>query len=216
MALNTEISLEAWAEQFRGLNLQEPETWPTAPRLTFFLVVWGVVLFLGWQFYLSDQAAALEAAQQEALTLQDQYQRKVALASHLTALKQQKQQVLARVTQLEKQLPSKTEMDALLADVNQAGIARGLQFEWFRPLAAVVRTYYVEIPVSLKIAGPYHDIAQFAADVANLSRIVILDELVLSSTKEGGVTLECRARAFRSLDEAERQAAAAREPRAKP
>ena len=81
------------------------------------------------------------------------------------------------MTQLEKQLPGKAEMDALLSDINQAGLGRGLQFELFRPGQVVIKDYYAELPISIRVTGRYHDIGSFAADIANLSRIVTLHNM---------------------------------------
>jgi type IV pilus assembly protein PilO len=123
------------------------------------------------------------------------------------------------VTQLEKQLPGKAEMDALLSDINQAGLGRGLQFELFRPGQVVVKDYYAELPIALRISGRYHDIGSFAADIANLSRIVTLHDMAIVSGKPGGdiLTMDTTARTYRYLDAAEleaiRRAAAAKAPK---
>jgi len=104
------------------------------------------------------------------------------------------------VTQLEKQLPSKAEMDALLSDINQAGLGRSLQFELFRPGQVVINDYYAELPIALKITGRYHDMGAFASDIANLSRIVTLNNLVITSVKAGTLIMEATAKTFRYLD----------------
>ena len=137
----------------------------------------------------------------------------VAQVANLDALREQKKQVEQRVALLERQLPNKTEMDALLANVNHAGVARGLQFELFKPQAAVLKPYFAEIPVNLRVTGRYHEVAQFNADVAALSRIVSMQSLQLAHTKEGGLSMEAVAMAYRTLDPdeqaAQRKAAAA-------
>ncbi|AOY92520.1 pilus assembly protein PilO [Cupriavidus sp. USMAA2-4] len=210
MALNSEISLAALndlAGQFRGLNLNEPETWPQAPRVAFALLACLLVLVLGWQFYWSGKFDELDARRNEQNTLKQAYQTKVAQIANLAALREQKREVEQRVALLERQLPNKTEMDALLADVNHAGVARGLQFELFKPQAAVIKPYFAEIPVNLKVTGRYHDVAQFNADVAALSRIVTMRGLQLTAGKDGsGLTMEAEAMAYRTLD-ADEQAA---------
>jgi len=126
------------------------------------------------------------------------------------------------VTQLEKQLPGKAEMDALLSDINQAGLGRGLQFELFRPGQVVVKDYYAELPISIRVSGRYHDIGSFAADIANLSRIVTLHNVTLVSSKElnGVLGMEATARTYRYLDPSEieevRKTAVKAKPGAKP
>ncbi|WER45728.1 type 4a pilus biogenesis protein PilO [Cupriavidus sp. WKF15] len=206
MGLNTEINLSDLAGQFRGLNMNEPETWPTAPRVVFAIMAAVVVLLLGWQFYWSGKSEELDRQRSEQETLKQAYQSKVAQVANLDALRAQKKQVEQRVAQLERQLPNKTEMDALLADVNHAGVARGLQFELFKPQAAVLKPYFAEIPVNLKVTGRYHDVAQFNADVAALSRIVSMQNLQLANTKDGGLTMEAVAMAYRALDPDEQAA----------
>ena len=126
------------------------------------------------------------------------------------------------MTQLEKQLPGKAEMDALLSDINQAGVGRGLQFELFRPGQVVVKDYYAELPISLRVVGRYHDVGAFAADIANLSRIVTLHNLSLTPVPKdttGGLLMEATARTYRYLDDAEiaevRRAAAAAKQKGK-
>ncbi len=206
MGLNTEINLSDLAGQFRGLNMNEPETWPMAPRVVFAMVAAVVVLLLGWQFYWSGKSDELDRQRSEQATLKQAYQSKVAQVANLEALREQKKQVEQRVAQLERQLPDKTEMDALLADVNHAGVARGLQFELFQPQAAVLKPYFAEIPVNLKVTGRYHDVAQFNADVAALSRIVSMQNLQLANTKDGALTMEAVAMAYRTLDPDEQAA----------
>ncbi|MFO0103242.1 MAG: type 4a pilus biogenesis protein PilO, partial [Betaproteobacteria bacterium] len=142
------------------------------------------------------------------------FRSKVQQAVNLEELRRQKEQVNQFVLTLEKQLPSKAEMDALLSDINQAGIGRGLQFELFRPGSTVVKDYYAELPISVKISGRYHDLGAFAGDIANLPRIVTLNNLNLQQAKDGALTLDATAKTFRYLDEeevaAQRKAAAAK------
>ena len=121
----------------------------------------------------------------------------------MAELRKQKLQVEEYVTQLERQLPGKADMDALLSDINQAGLGRGLQFELFRPGQVVVKDYYAELPIAIKVAGRYHDIGAFAGDIANLSRIVTLHNLNISAGQRdtsGALTMEATARTYRYLD----------------
>lgn len=172
------------------------------------LIAVGVATFL-WFFKLSEFEEELTAERNTEQTLRADYQKKLVKAVSLDALKKQREQVQQYVTQLEKQLPSKAEMSALLSDINQAGLGRSLQFELFRPGQVVVKDYYAELPIAIRVVGKYHDVGAFASDVANLSRIVTLNNLSLAPpTKDaqGNLTMEATARTFRYLDQDEIQA----------
>jgi len=190
------------ASQFRGLNPNEPGQWPWLPKLTSWAALVVMVVVAGWFLLLSDAHDALEAEHAKEPALKQDYRSKLAQAVNLEELRKQKLQVEEYVTQLEKQLPGKAEMDALLSDINQAGLGRGLQFELFRPGSVVVRDYYAELPISIKVSGRYHDIGSFAADVANLSRIVTLHNMVIVSGRDtsGTLTMDATARTYRYLD----------------
>ncbi len=196
------------AAQFRGLNMNEPGQWPVLPKLTAYLLVAALVVGLGWFLLLSDATDELQAAREREPALKQDYRSKLTQAVNLEELRKQKLQVEEYVTQLEKQLPGKAEMDALLSDINQAGLGRGLQFELFRPGQVAVKDYYAELPIAIRVSGRYHDIGAFAADVANLSRIVTLHDLVVTAPTgrdaAGGVlAMEATARTYRYLDPAE-------------
>jgi type IV pilus assembly protein PilO len=206
MALNSDISLQDLTAQFRGLNLNEPETWPAAPRVLFSVLAAVIVLVLGWQFYWSDKSSELERKHAEHEQLKQQFRSKVTQVANLEELRKQKVEVEKRVALAERQLPNSTEMDALLADVNHAGVARGLQFELFKPQAAVIKPYFAEIPVNLKVTGRYHDVALFNADVAALSRIVSMRNLNMTVAKDGTLSMEAVAMAYRALDPDEQAA----------
>lgn len=188
--------------QFQGLNKDDPGSWPAFPRYLAFAAVLLAALGLLWYFWLSGSNEELAAEEGKEITLRTEYKTKLAKAVNLDALKKQREQVLQYVTQLEKQLPSKAEMDALLSDINQAGLGRSLQFELFRPGQVNVKEYYAELPIAVKVSGRYHDIGSFVADVANLSRIVTLNNLNISPVagKEGTLSMESTAKTFRYLD----------------
>ncbi len=190
------------SSQFQGLNKDDPGSWPAFPRYLSYFVVALLVLGLLWYFWLSSSNEELTAEEGKEVTLRTEYTSKLAQSVNLEALKKQREQVLQYVTQLEKQLPSKAEMDALLSDINQAGLGRSLQFELFRPGQVNVKEYYAELPIAVKVTGTYHDIGSFVADVANLSRIVTLNNLSLSPVtgKDGVLTMESTAKTFRYLD----------------
>ncbi len=195
--------------QFQNLDPKDPSLWPVLPRtLLCVLIAVGVATFL-WFFKLSEFEEELTAERNTEQTLRADYQKKLVKAVSLDALKKQREQVQQYVTQLEKQLPSKAEMSALLSDINQAGLGRSLQFELFRPGQVVVKDYYAELPIAIRVVGKYHDVGAFASDVANLSRIVTLNNLSLAPpTKDaqGNLTMEATARTFRYLDQDEIQA----------
>lgn len=193
------------SSQFRGLNKDDPGSWPALPRYLSYALVTLLVLGLLWYFWLNTSNEELAAEEAKEVTLRTEYKSKLAQAVNLEALKKQREQVLLYVTQLEKQLPSKAEMDALLSDINQAGLGRSLQFELFRPGQVNVKEYYAELPIAVKVTGSFHDIGAFVADVANLSRIVTLNNLALSPVtgKDGTLALESTAKTFRYLDSEE-------------
>jgi type IV pilus assembly protein PilO len=186
--------------QFEGLQGRHPGQWPLAPRLLCAAGVIAAVAVLGHFAYWSGQFDEQERLAREETKLRTDYKTKMAQAINLEALQAQKLQVDQYVERLEKQLPSKAEMAALLSDINQAGVGRGLQFELFRPGQVMVRDYYAELPIDIKVVGSYHDIGAFAGDMANLPRIVTLNNMSVSTGKDGVLTLDAVAKTFRYLD----------------
>lgn len=186
--------------QFRNLDPQNPDTWPALPRYALFLLAAVLVVVLLWFVWLESSDAELEVERANETKLRDDYKTKLIKAVNLDVLKKQREQVLQYVTQLEKQLPSKAEMDALLSDINQAGLGRSLQFELFRPGQVLVKDYYAELPIAVRVTGRYHDMGAFAADIANLSRIVTLNNLVIQPTKDSTLTMDAMVKTFRYLD----------------
>jgi type IV pilus assembly protein PilO len=185
--------------QFKDLKGRQPGQWPLAPRLLCALGVAAAVIGLGHFFYWSGQFQEQETLAAQENNLRDEYRIKMAQAINLEALQAQKAQVDQYVVRLEKQLPSKSEMADLLSDINQAGVGRGLQFELFKPGQEMIRDYYAELPIAIKVTGKYNDVGAFAADMANLPRIVTLNNMILTS-KEGVLQLEAVAKTFRYLD----------------
>jgi type IV pilus assembly protein PilO len=196
---------EGAVSQFRGLNPNEPGQWPVLPKLFTWIILAAAVVVVGWFLLLSSANDDLDAERAKEPTLKTDYRAKLSQAVNLPELRKQKLQVEEYVTQLEKQLPGKAEMDALLSDINTAGLGRGLQFELFKPGQVVVKDYYAELPISIKVTGRYHDIGAFAADVSNLSRIVTLHNMSITSGKDLSTPLamEATARTYRYLDQSE-------------
>jgi type IV pilus assembly protein PilO len=188
------------ASQFRGLNPNDPPSWPILPQALLYLFVMVAIVAALWFAWLSSSDAELEAEQKKEMSLREDYKKKLAQAVNLDALKKQREQVQQYVTQLEKQLPSKAEMDALLSDINQAGLGRSLNFELFRPGQVSVKEYYAELPISVRVTGRFHDVGAFASDIANLSRIVTLNNLSLTPAKDGTLAMDATAKTFRYLD----------------
>ena len=195
--------LDNAASQFRNLNPNEPGQWPSLPKVTSWLFAAVAMVVGGWFLVLSGASDELDASRAQEPKLKADYRSRLAQAVNLSELRKQKQQVQEYVTQLEKQLPGRAEMDVLLSDINQAGLGRGLQFELFRPGQAQIKDYYAELPISVRVTGRYHDIGSFAADVANLSRIVTLQNLIITSAPRdtsGNLSMEATARTYRYLD----------------
>lgn len=186
--------------QFTGLDANDPPSWPALPRYLLCLAVTVLVVVGLWFAWLSTSEEVLTAEQATEVILREDYKKKLAQAANLEALRKQREQVQQYVTQLEKQLPSKAEMDALLSDINQAGLGRSLQFELFRPGQVIVKDYYAELPIAVRVTGRYHDLGAFAADIANLSRIVTLNNMTLAPARDGMLSMDTTAKTFRYLD----------------
>jgi len=186
--------------QFQNLDPKDPSVWPSLPRYALFVVTAIVVVAVLWFLWLTSSLEVLEQEQEKEVKLRADYKIKLAKAVNLDVLKKQREQVQQYVTQLEKQLPGKSEMDALLSDINQAGLGRSLQFDLFRPGQVAVKEYYAELPITIKVSGRYHDIGAFASDIANLSRIVTLNNLSISPKPDGTLSMDATAKTFRYLD----------------
>jgi type IV pilus assembly protein PilO len=196
-------NLSEISAKFRGLTLDNVGSWPMLPRMTLWAAVVVICAAIGYFAVWSQQMSDLDGLRQQEVTLKEQYRAKLQQSINLEELRRQKEQVNQYVLTLEKQLPSKAEMDALLSDINQAGIGRGLQFELFRPGQVNLREYYAELPISVKVSGRYHDLGAFASDIANLPRIVTLNNLNIQATKDLTLTLDATAKTFRYFDEDE-------------
>jgi len=196
--------LKTLLEQFKGLNPKDPGAWPPLPKAMLLLVLLiGILVgayFLDW----SDQIEQLEAGHEQETKLKDEFKLKKQQSINLDLYRQQLREIDSSFGALLKQLPNRSQMDALLVDINQAGLGRGLQFELFRPAAQEsAREFYSELPIQLKVIGNYHDIGAFASDIGGLSRIVTLNDISLSGGKDSLLTMDATAKTFRYLDEEE-------------
>jgi len=159
------------------------------------------------------QIEELELGAQKEGKLKEEYVGKKKQAINLDLHRQQLREIDTQFGALLKQLPNRSQMDALLVDINQAGLGRGLQFELFRPAGAGIRRdFYAELPIQVRVTGTYHDMGSFASDVGQLSRIVTLNDVNINAAADGNLAMDAVARTFRYLDDeevaAQRKAAA--------
>jgi type IV pilus assembly protein PilO len=195
------VQSQAISSQFQNLDRKDPSLWPLMPRVLLCIAIALAVAGAAWYFYLSNFEEDLLRERETETALRADYQKKLLKAVSLEGLKQQREQVQQYVIQLEKQLPSKSEMSALLSDINQAGLGRSLQFELFKPGNESVKDYYAELPISVRISGGFHDMGMFASDIAHLSRIVTLNNIsVEPKGAEGTLVLDATAKTYRYLD----------------
>jgi type IV pilus assembly protein PilO len=196
--------MKGLSDQFKNLNTRDPGSWPPLPKVVLLLVVFAAILaaayFLDWQSQLEE----LDAGRAQEAKLKDEYVGKKAQAVNLDLYRQQAREIETSFGALLKQLPNKSQMEALLVDINQSGLGRGLQFELFKPAQSeTVKDFYAELPISLKVVGNYHDMGAFASDIGQLSRIVTLNDLGISVNKDGNLVLDSTAKTFRYLDDEE-------------
>lgn len=210
------VDFSALAEEFKHLNPNDVGTWPLVPKVAALIALFVLTLAAGWWFVWSDQLAELESKQKKEEELKTEYVDKKRQAVNLDLYRQQLKEIDQTFGALLKQLPGKSEMEALLTEINQAGLGRGLLFDSFIPGKEQVKEFYAEMPVTLKLSGSYHDFGAFAADIAKLPRIVTLNNVVIAPSTSGKMVMDAEARTFRYLDEEElaksRQAAKAGKP----
>jgi len=198
---------ESLSAQFRNLNGVHPGLWPVVPRVLMAVGVAALAVLAGYFLYWQGQYEDLEKGAAAEQKLRDEFTLKVGQAVNLDELKRQKEQVDKYVVQMEKQLPGKAEMAALLSDINNAGTGRGLSFELFKPNRVDVKEYYAEQPIELRVNGSYHDLGSFAGDLAGMARIVTLNNISLETRSRDGkelaagtLQLNATAKTFRYLD----------------
>jgi type IV pilus assembly protein PilO len=198
------IDFNQYLEEFRQLNPKDPGTWPLVPKIVSLLAILILIPVAGFFLVTQGQLEQLEAGRAQEVKLKDDYLNKKRLAVNLDLYKQQLREIDTQFGALLKQLPNRSQMDALLVDINQAGLGRGLQFDLFKPAASETsREFYNELPIQVKVTGTYHDMGAFASDVGQLSRIVTLNEVSVEAQKDGILAMETVARTFRYLDEEE-------------
>jgi type IV pilus assembly protein PilO len=191
-------------DELRQLNPKDIGSWPILPKLIALLLLFVAIMGAGWFLDWSNQLDELNASRAKEAELRTKFLAKKEQANNLDAYRKQLADIEQSFGAMLKQLPNKSEMEALLSDINQAGLGRGLQFELFKPASQeVMSEFYAELPITLRLSGKYHDLGAFASDVAQLSRIVTLNNIALASDKDGKLTMDATARTFRYLDEEE-------------
>lgn len=198
------VDFQSIADDFRFMNPNDPGAWPLIPKVTVLVGLFAAIVAAGWWFVWSDQLLDLETKEREEETLKQQFLDKKRQAVNLDLYVQQLAEIDRSFGALLKQLPDKSEIEALLIEINQAGLGRGLQFELFKPGQEQIKDFYAELPITVKINGGYHDFGAFAADIAKLPRIVTLNNISIAPIKDGGqLSLDATTKTFRYLDEEE-------------
>lgn len=203
-------------DDLKRLNPRDIGNWPVLPKLGVLLLALLLIVAASYWFDWRLQAEELAAARKQELDLRDTFRRKKGQAINRDAYKKQLADIEQAFGAMLKQLPNKAEMEALLTDINQAGLGRGLQFTLFRPAQQeTMSEFYAELPITIRVIGAYHDIGAFASDVSQLSRIVTLNDIGVSYDKEGNLTLDATAKTYRYLDQTELDAQKRKEKDAK-
>ena len=197
------VDFQGVLDDFRHMNPNDPGSWHQIPKVTVLLALFLIIVVAGWWFVLNDQLTELDTKQREEDALKQQFLEKKRQAVNLELYTQQLADIDRSFGALLKQLPNKSEIEALLIEVNQAGLGRGLQFELFRPAQEQIKDFYAELPIAVKINGSYHDFGAFAADIAKLPRIVTLNNLSIAPLKDGALTMDATTKTFRYLDQEE-------------
>ena len=196
--------MKQFLEQFKNLNPRDPGAWPPLPKAMLLVALLVGIVVLGYIADWQEQMDTLDAGRTQEIKLKDEYVAKQQQAINLDLYRQQLREIDSSFGALLKQLPNRSQMDALLVDINQAGLGRGLQFELFKPAPAETkREFYAELPVTLRLSGGYHDMGQFASDIGQLSRIVTLNDIGLTAGKDGSLVMDVTAKTFRYLDDEE-------------
>ena len=197
------LDLQGVLDDFKNLNPKDVGAWPLAPRIASLFGLFALILVLGWFLVCSEGIDTLELKQQEETRLRNDFLSKKKQAVNLDLYVQQLNEIDRSFGALLKQLPNKAEVESLLVEINQSGMGRGLQFELFKPSPEVVKDFYAELPISVKITGNYHDFGAFAGDIGQLSRIVTLNNVQITPAKDGVLTMDAVTKTFRYLDEGE-------------
>jgi type IV pilus assembly protein PilO len=191
-------------EELKNVDPKTPGSWPWLVKIASFVAMFFVVIVIGALLDWQGEWDNLQSVRQQEERLRDSYLAKKREAINLDIIKKQLIDTQQSFGALLKQLPSKSEMDALLTDINQAGLGRGLQFELFKPGPEVATGVFTEQPITIKVSGNYDDLGKFSSDISQLPRIVTLNDISISPDgKTGGLVMDAVARTYRYLDEDE-------------
>lgn len=188
---------------FKTLDPKDPGLWPVLPRIVILIGMLLLVLALGWWLGWRVQFEELDGKREQEASLKEEWKVKKTQAVNLEEYQKQLAEINRSFGALLKQLPNASEMESLLVDINQAGLGRGLQFELFKPGSESLKDFYAELPITIKVTGSYHDLGAFTGDIAKLPRIVTLNDIDVTTAKDGGLVMSAVAKTFRYLDEEE-------------
>jgi type IV pilus assembly protein PilO len=197
------MDVQTLMRDFQGLDPNDPGQWPLLPRLATLIAIFLAIVVGGWWFDWSDQLTSLDSKQKEELTLKDEWLTKKRQAVNLPEYRRQLAEIDRQFGALLKQLPNRSEIESLLADINQAGLGRGLQFELFKPGSEGLKDFYAELPIAVRVTGNYHDLGEFVSDVAQMPRIVTLNDVAIETLKDGSLKFDATAMTYRYLDDEE-------------
>ena len=201
--LRSKLDVNRFVDDFKGLDPNDPGAWPAGPRVTVFVALLVATVAAIWWFDWKVQSETLEQRQAQERQLRADWLQKKRQAVNLEAYRRQLEETDRQFSALLRQLPNKAEMDQLLADINQAGLGRGLLFELFKPGAETIREFHAELPIAINIVGTYHDLGQFVADVARMPRIVTLGAMNIERSTDGSLNFKAQATTYRYLDDEE-------------
>jgi type IV pilus assembly protein PilO len=191
-------------DDINKLNFRDLGGWPTPFKVVGMLILFGVIVFGGYMLVWGDQLDNLDRVRQEETKLRQEFLDKKKQAVNLDLYRQQLKEVEQSFGALVRQLPNKSEMDALITDINQAGLGRGLEFELFKPASQeTIKGEIAELPIAIRVTGGYHDLGKFVSDIAQLPRIVVLNNVSITQGKDNGLVMEATAMTYRYLDEEE-------------
>jgi type IV pilus assembly protein PilO len=197
------FDFQTLVDDFRTLDPKDPGLWPVLPRMLILAAVLVLLLVMAWWLGWRTQIEELDGKQQQEAKLRDDWLDKKKQAINLDEYRRQLAEIDRSFGVLIRQLPNKAEMEALLIDINQAGLGRGLQFDLFKPGSESQKDFYAELPIQIKLTGTYHDLGAFAGDVAKMPRIVTLNDIDMTMGKDNVLNLNATAKTFRYLDEEE-------------
>ena len=191
------------ADDINNLSFKNIGVWPVPIKIGSMLILFALLVLGGYWFLWKEQLEELDQSQQKEKTLRAEFLDKKQQAVNLDVYRQQVVEIEQAFGALLRQLPNKSEMEALLTDINQAGLGRGLEFELFKPGQDAVKDFYVQLPITIRVTGNYHDLGRFASDTAQLPRIVTLNNIAITQSPTGNLVMDATAFTYRYLDDEE-------------